>query len=47
MKSKKKIEVLHLIHVDVKGGIEVGAKIAQKEFKNKISYKVKFIYNLD
>ena len=45
LKNKKK-EIIHLIHCNRKGGVEVGALKAQTELKNFINYKVKFIYKL-
>ena len=42
MQEKKKI--IHLIHADGPGGVETGAKLAQQEFIDNISYEIKFIY---
>ena len=43
MKSKKK--VIHLIHADGPGGIEVGAKLAQQELKKYVDYEIKYIHH--
>ena len=40
---KKKI--VHLIPQDAPGGVEIGAKLAQQEFKNNINYEIRFIWN--
>jgi hypothetical protein len=37
--------IIHLIHADGPGGVETGAKLAKKEFKDNISYEIRFIYN--
>ena len=37
--------VIHLINAKTTGGIEIGAKQAEKLLKKKINYKVKFLYN--
>ena len=42
MENKK---IIHLIHADGPGGVETGAKLAKKEFKDNISYEIRFIYN--
>jgi len=45
MKSiNKKINILHLIPCNVKGGVEVGALRAKKDLNKKFNYRVKFIY---
>ena len=36
--------VIHLINAETTGGIELGAKKAEKLLKKKINYKVKFLY---
>ena len=42
MENKK---IIHLIHSDGPGGVETGAKLAKKEFKDNINYEIRFIYN--
>jgi len=42
LKNKK---ILHLINCNTKGGVEVGALKAKKEFRSDVDYNVKFIYN--
>ena len=44
MENKK---IIHLIHSDGPGGVETGAKLAKKEFKDNINYEIRFIYNAD
>jgi hypothetical protein len=39
------IKIIHLIHADGPGGVETGAKLGQQDFKDDISYEIKFIYN--
>jgi len=41
----KVTKVIHLIHADAPGGIEVGAKLGQQELKKYINYEIKYIYN--
>ena len=38
------IKIIHLIHADTVGGVEIGAKLAQKELDGKLDYKIKFIF---
>ena len=45
MKYEKKI--IHLIHADTVGGIEVGAKLAQSELINSLDYQIKYIFNIN
>ena len=45
MKQNKKI--IHVIHANISGGIEVGALKAEKYFKDNLNYKVNFIFNLN
>ena len=40
-------KIIHLINCDIKGGVEVGAKKAQKDLKSIIDYKIKFIYKVN
>jgi len=37
-------KIIHLIPCDEIGGVETGAKLAQEEFENDISYKIQYIY---
>ena len=39
------IKIIHIIHTDVVGGAEIGAKLAQKELKGKLNYKIQFIFS--
>ena len=43
----QKKNIIHIIHANINGGIEVGALKAEKYFKNKLNYKVNFIFNLN
>ena len=45
MSQNKKI--IHIIHANINGGIEVGALKAEKYFKDNLNYKVNFIFNLN
>ena len=39
------IKVIHLIHAEVIGGVEVGAKLGQKDLNGKINYEIRYIFN--
>ena len=45
MSQNKKI--IHIIHANINGGIEVGALKAEKYLKDNLNYKVNFIFNLN
>ena len=45
MEYKKKI--IHLMHADIKGGVEIGAKLAQSELTNSLDYEIKYIYDIN
>ena len=45
MNKLKNKKILHLINCNTKGGVEVGALKAKKEFRSDVDYNVKFIYN--
>ncbi len=42
MKNKK---IIHLLHADGNGGIEVGAKLGKQELKKYINYEIRYIYH--
>jgi len=44
MEYKKK--VIHLMHADTTGGIEIGAKLAQSELTNSLDYEIRYIYDI-
>ena len=39
------IKVIHLIHAEAIGGVEVGAKLGQKDLNGKINYEIRYIFN--
>ena len=41
----KNIKIIHLLHADGPGGIEVGAKLGEQELKKYINYEIKYIFN--
>ena len=44
MVFKKKL--IHLMHADTTGGVEIGAKLAQSELTNSLDYEIKYIYDI-
>lgn len=46
MKKTNYIKVIHLLHSDGRGGIEIGAKLGSKVLKKNSNYNVKYIFNL-
>ena len=41
----KNTRIIHLLHADGPGGIEVGAKLGKQELKKYINYEIRYIYN--
>ena len=39
----KDAKIIHLLHADGPGGIEVGVKLGQQELKKYINYEIKYI----
>ena len=41
----KNTKIIHLLHADGPGGIEVGAKLGKQELKKYIDYEIRYIYH--